>query len=115
MSNATCGLIPEAVNEQQVQAASSILLNALYMQAAFADYFDNERTKERTFYGLNNIESKVFLQFEIITLSQIPMMSDLRRFNYAESEDLKILGIEYKNGDGQLNIVLNKKVSRRPE
>ncbi len=61
------------------------LVNAIYFKGVWEKEFDEERTTERTFYGLEEQE--------------VEMMENKATYRYKTGENVKAVTLEYKNGD----------------
>ncbi|MBD3196481.1 MAG: hypothetical protein GF317_15585 [Candidatus Lokiarchaeota archaeon] len=68
-----------------------MLLNAIYFNGLWIDKFDENKTKEHNFYPLNG------------NLNKIPMMHQITRFPYYETENLQIIKLDYKKSQDSTN------------
>ncbi|MBR5688832.1 MAG: serpin family protein, partial [Prevotella sp.] len=81
----TEGMIPEVLKEGEFDpSAVSYLLNAIYFKGAWAEKFDKDNTKNEMFKGYNST-------------TQVPMMNQVHKFNYTETEDCQALRLPYGN------------------
>jgi len=75
-----------------------VLTNAIYFKGLWESQFKKERTKPAPFTLLNN--EKI----------EVPMMSQSKKFRYAEHDDVKILELPYKGNDISMLILLPVKI-----
>ena len=92
----TEGMIPEVLKEGEFDpSAVSYLLNAIYFKGAWAEKFDKDNTKNEIFKGYNST-------------TQVPMMHQVHKFNYTETEDCQALRLPYGNNAYCMTILLPK-------
>jgi serpin B len=93
-AGATQGKIPRIIDELSDQAVV-LLINALYLKAAWTVPFPKENTKVELFHNTGGSEVSV------------PMMQmDSIYFNYAEAENFELLELPYGNESFSMNILL---------
>ncbi len=86
--------IEELIDDGPIgQDVIAYLINAIYFQGNWAEEFDEEKTTERTFYGLDE-ETKV------------DMMENESDYLYGETENLKTLTLEYEDGEFLLHVFM---------
>ena len=93
----TNGLIKETLNPPLPSNAVMYLINAIYFKGTWTIQFDEEKTRDGTFYSSDESQSTV------------KMMSLREEFTYYENDELQMVDLPYGNGDFSMTIVLPKK------
>jgi serine protease inhibitor len=92
VKNETNGRIPSIVDEPVSERTKLMLVNALYLNAAWETPFDKSRTKDGDFTLGNG------------TVKTVPMMRRSGRFAYDEEDAYQAVRLPY--GDGQLSMLI---------
>ncbi|KAK6056992.1 serine proteinase inhibitor [Cooperia oncophora] len=93
VSNTTEGKIQNIVNEQSVEGAYSLIVNAIYFTAKWQNEFSNRSNSNGTFYSASRKDR------------QIEFMNDIKVYRlYAEDNDLQVLSLQYKDTSFAFNI-----------
>ena len=104
-SDHTEGMIDKVLDDNSFDPkAVSYLLNAIYFKGTWTHQFKKERTKQREFYHVGGTEEMTYCD----------MMSQERRFNYAETYDVQALQLPYGNGSFFMTVLLPKIVEDQP-
>ena len=93
----TNGLIKETLNPPLPRDAVMYLINAIYFKGTWTIQFDEDKTRDMTFYSSGE------------TLSTVKMMSLREEFPYYENDELQMVDLPYGNGDFSMTIVLPNK------
>lgn len=93
----TNGLIKETLNPPLPRDAVMYLINAIYFKGTWTIQFDDEMTRDMTFYSSDD------------TQSMVKMMSLREEFPYYENDELQMVDLPYGNGDFSMTIVLPNK------
>ena len=93
----TNGLIKETLNPPLPRDAVMYLINAIYFKGIWTIQFDEDKTRDMTFYSSGE------------TLSTVKMMSLREEFPYYENDELQMVDLPYGNGDFSMTIVLPNK------
>ena len=93
----TNGLIKETLKPPIPLNAVMYLINAIYFKGTWTIQFDEEKTRDMTFYSSGEAQSTV------------KMMSLREEFPYYENDELQMVDLPYGNGDFSMTIVLPKK------
>ena len=93
----TNGLIKETLSPPLPNDAVMYLINAIYFKGTWTIQFDEEKTRDGTFYSSDESQSIV------------KMMSLREEFPYYENDELQMVDLPYGNGDFSMTIVLPKK------
>jgi serine protease inhibitor len=91
--------VPGVLNEATVL----VLTNAIYFKADWATQFEREHTRDAPFHV--STEEEIY----------VPMMSQMEMFNFAETEDLKVLEMPYTGDVLSMLILLPNTVDGLPE
>ena len=97
LEDKTNGLIKETLNPPLPRNAVMYLINAIYFKGTWTIQFDEEKTRDGTFYTSGE------------TQSTVKMMSLREEFPYYENDELQMVDLPYGNGDFSMTIVLPKK------
>lgn len=104
-SDHTEGMIDKVLDDSSFDPeAVSYLLNAIYFKGTWTHQFKKELTKRREFYHVGEAENMTYCD----------MMSQERRFNYAETYDVQALQLPYGNGSFVMTVLLPKIVEDQP-
>ncbi len=104
-SDHTEGMIDKVLDDSSFDPkAVSYLLNAIYFKGTWTHQFKKERTKQREFYHVGGTEEMTYCN----------LMSQERRFNYAETYDVQALQLPYGNGSFVMTVLLPKIVEDQP-
>jgi serpin B len=101
VSKQTKGRIPSIVDEPIAELSKLLLVNALYMKAAWEQPFEKGATKDGDFRLGDG------------TVRRVPMMHKSGRFRYEEGESYQAVQLPYGNGQLAMTIVLPKPDSDR--
>ncbi|MGM0482722.1 MAG: serpin family protein, partial [Patescibacteria group bacterium] len=83
----TNGKIEEIIEPGAIDpAVIAYLVNAIYFKGNWAEEFDKDKTKDRTFYGTDGE-------------ADVEMMENKSEYLNSVSEDMQAVTIEYKDGD----------------
>ncbi len=93
----TNGLIKETLKPPIPPDAVMYLINAIYFKGTWTIQFDEEKTRDMTFYSSGE------------TQSTVKMMSLREEFPYYENDELQIVDLSYGSGDFSMTIILPKK------
>ena len=90
----TNGLIKETLRPPLPRDAVMYLINAIYFKGTWTIQFDEEKTRDATFYSSDESQSTV------------KMMSLREEFPYYENDELQMVDLPYGNGDFSMTIIL---------
>ncbi len=96
ISDATNGNINDVIKPPLGQSVKMYLMNAIYFNATWNEQFNEQQTRESTFTNIRGEEKLV------------PMMNRTGSYNYAESEELQAIELDYGSRHISMYCILPK-------